>query len=135
MSRAAFLLLLIASVARANALDTFGFGPRSAAMAGAVTADARGQAAAFHNPAGVALGRDAEIALSYSYAGMALRINGADANVTTPRGTSLGVALPARLGPFTAAVGLALYLPDQFIARIQLVPATEPHFVQGRSSP
>ncbi len=125
----AVAIVLVAAPARANAPDTFGFGPRIAGMAGAGTAEARGQAAAFHNPAGVALTDDIEAAVSYSYAGMLLKLDGADANVTTPRGTSLGLALPARLGPVTAAFGLAVYLPDQFIARIQLVPSTEPHFV------
>ncbi len=120
--------MLAPAPAQANAPDTFGFGPRIAGLAGAGTAEARGQAAAFHNPAGVALSDDIEVGLAYSYAAMALDIDGRDANVTTPRGTSLGLALPAHLGPFTAAFGLAVYLPDQFIARIQLVPATEPHF-------
>ena len=129
MKRALALLIVLAPAwARANAPDTFGFGPRIAGLAGAGTAEARGQAAAFHNPAGVALTNDVEVALAYSYAGMALRIDGRDAQVTTPRGTSLGLALPVRLGPVTAAFGLAVYLPDQFIARIQLVPASEPHF-------
>ena len=123
------LLLVAPAVARANALDTFGFQPRIAGLAGAGTAEARGQAAAFHNPAGVALTDDIELGLAYSYAGMALQIDGRDANVTTPRGVSLGLALPAHVGPIVAAFGLALYLPDQFIARIQLVPANEPHFV------
>ncbi|MGZ3406761.1 MAG: OmpP1/FadL family transporter [Polyangia bacterium] len=130
MKRALALLLTIAApaLAHANAPDTFGFGPRIAGLAGAGTAEARGQAAAFHNPAGVALSDDIEAAIAYSYAGMALRIDGRDAAVTTPRGTSLGLSLPARLGPITAAFGLAVYLPDQFIARIHLVPASEPHF-------
>ncbi|HEX6836535.1 MAG TPA: hypothetical protein VF334_08170, partial [Polyangia bacterium] len=124
----ALVALLASTVAHANAPDTFGFSPRIAGLAGAGTAEARGQAAAFHNPAGVALTDDIEVGLAYSYAAMALQIDRRDANVTTPRGTSLGVALPAHVGPITAAFGLALYLPDQFIARIQLVPATEPHF-------
>jgi long-chain fatty acid transport protein len=124
----ALVSLLAAASAQANAPDTFGFGPRIAGMAGAGTAEARGQAAAFHNPAGVALTNDVEAAVAYSYGGMLLRIDGRDANVTAPRGTSLGLALPAHLGPITAAFGLAVYLPDQFIARIQLVPSTEPHF-------
>ena len=125
---AAVLAVAAARPAGANALDTFGFGPRAAAMAGAVTADARGPAAAFHNPAGVACTDDVQVALAYSYADMTLRLDGGDARVTTPRGTSLGLALPTHLGPVTAALGVALYLPDQFIFRIQLVPATEPHF-------
>jgi long-subunit fatty acid transport protein len=121
-------LVLAPAIARANAPDTFGFTPRIAGLAGAGTAEARGAAAAFHNPAGVALSDDIEALVAYSYAGMALQIDGRDANVTSPRGTSLGLSLPAHLGPFTAAFGVAVYLPDQFIARIQLVPATEPHF-------
>lgn len=130
MRSALFIAIVLApAAASANALDTFGFGPRAAAMAGAATASAHGQAAAFANPAGVALDDDVEVALAYSYAGMLLRIDGADARVTTPRGISLGLSLPAHIGPVTAAFGLALYLPDQFIARIQLVPSTEPHFV------
>ena len=125
---AAVAALAAAARARANAPDTFGFGPRMVGMAGAGTAEARGQEAAFHNPAGVALSDDIEAAIAYSYGAMALRIDGRDAGVTSPRGTSVGLALPAHLGPITAAFGVALYLPDQFIARIQLVPATEPHF-------
>ncbi|HXU68441.1 MAG TPA: hypothetical protein VN947_03890 [Polyangia bacterium] len=121
-------LALSPARAHANALDTFGFGPRAAGMAGAATSEARGQAAAWANPAGVALSDDIEAAASYSYAATALRIDGRDAGVTTPRGTSLGLSIPGHLGPFTGAFGVALYLPDQFIARIQLVPATEPHF-------
>jgi long-subunit fatty acid transport protein len=129
MKRALTLLMMLApALAYANAPDSFGFGPRIAGLAGAGTAEARGQAAAFHNPAGVALSNDIEAAIAYSYAGMALKIDGRDAGVTTPRGTSLGLSLPARLGPVTAAFGIAVYLPDQFIARIHLVPAAEPHF-------
>jgi hypothetical protein len=124
----AVALALAPALAHANAPDSFGFGPRIAGLAGAGTAAARGQEAAFHNPAGVADSDDIELGLAYSYAAMALELDGRAAGVTTPRGTSLGLALPARLGPVTAAFGLAVYLPDQFIARIQLVPASEPHF-------
>ncbi|HEX9104453.1 MAG TPA: hypothetical protein VF997_19715, partial [Polyangia bacterium] len=68
------LALLAPALARANAPDTFGFGPRIAGLAGAGTAEARGQAAAFHNPAGVALTDDIEVGLAYSYAAMALKL-------------------------------------------------------------
>src|SRR5262249_4501442 len=37
--------------------------------------------------------------------------------------------VPYRIGGVDTAFGIALYLPDQYIARIQLIPATEPHFV------
>src|SRR5581483_10235818 len=121
-------LLAFGNSARANALDTFGFSARAAGLSGAVCADARGWIGAHYNPAGVALTDDREVSIGYSYAFMGTTLNGADAQVTNPRGTSLGLALPLRLRSWTAALGLALYVPDQFVVRIQLAPATEPHF-------
>jgi adenylate cyclase len=122
-------LLLCAGPAWGNALDTFGFGPRASGMAGAVAADARGWAAAHHNPAGIALSDDVEAALGYSGAVMGLRLDGDDARVTSPHGVSIGLTLPLRLKSMTLAFGLALYMPDQFVVRIQLQPISEPHFL------
>src|SRR5262249_11695749 len=68
-------------------------------------------------------------AIGYGGAVMGLTIDGKDAKVTPARGISFGVALPLKLGSWTVALGFALYMPDQFVVRIQLVPATEPHFV------
>ena len=118
-----------ASTAHANALDTFGYSARAESMAGAQAADVRGYAAAHHNPAGVALTDDIEAAIGYGGGVMGLTINSSDAQVTSARGTSIGLAIPIKLGSATLAFGVALYVPDQFVARIQLVPATEPHFV------
>src|SRR5262249_11326129 len=50
--------------------------------------------------------------------------------VGSSRGLPSGGALPSRCGSAcTFAVGLAFYLPDQFIARIQTIPVSEPRFV------
>jgi long-subunit fatty acid transport protein len=122
------VLLLLPSLAWANALDTFGFSPRSTGMAGAMAAEARGYAAAHHNPAGIALVDDVEAALGYGGAVMGLHLNDLDAKVTSPHGISVGLTLPLHIKSATVALGLALYMPDQFVARIQLVPAGEPHF-------
>jgi long-chain fatty acid transport protein len=113
----------------ADPLDEFGFGSRGTAMAGALTAEARGAAAAHYNPAGTALARHPGVLLGYGLGAMGLELNGADARVLDARGGSFGLALPARVGEITTAFGFALYIPDQFLARIQLVPASEPHFV------
>jgi long-chain fatty acid transport protein len=121
-------LSLACATAHGNALDSFGFGPRATAMAGAQAADARGFVAAHHNPAGIALTDAVEAAVGYGGAVVGLTINGADARVTEPRGTSIGLAFPLKLRRMTVAFGLALYLPDQFVVRIQLQPASEPHF-------
>src|SRR5688572_9658819 len=61
---------------------------------------------------------------------MQLDVNGEDAQVLDAHGTSIGFAVPIDLGRgWTFGAGIALYLPDQFLARVQLIPATEPHFV------
>ncbi len=133
---AALLVLATASVATADPLDEFGFGARSAALAGAYTASGKGADAAHHNPAGLALADNAEVMLGYGYGNMRLRLSGRDAQVLNVRGSSLGAVIPIRLSDdVVVAPGLALYLPDQFVARIQLIPATEPHFVRLDNDP
>ena len=122
-------LELTPSVAGANAFDTFGASSRMEGMAGAGVAEASGWAAAHYNPAGVARADDVEAAVGYGYGVPRLTVDGADANVTTPRGTTLGLSVPIDLGWLRASFGLALYMPDQFLARIQIIPAEEPHFV------
>jgi long-subunit fatty acid transport protein len=126
------LALLAATVvggrADAEALDTFGFGARSAALAGAVAGGAIGYSAVPVNPGGLAFQDDIQGAVGWGYGVPALRLNGADAGVTAAHGTSIGLSIPIHFRSVTASFGVALYMPDQFVARIQLVPSTEPHF-------
>jgi long-subunit fatty acid transport protein len=126
---AAALALLASRGAAADPLDTFGFGARASGMAGAVTAASTGAAAAHANPAAVALAKHPELTLGWGYGAVALELDGRDAQLLDAHGTDVGLAIPFRIGSVSTAFGLALYLPDQFIARIQLIPATEPHFV------
>ena len=120
--------VLVPSAAQANALDEFGDGARAEGMAGTQAADARGHAATYHNPANIALTDDKEAAIGYGGAVTQLSLDHRDAHLTPARGITVGLAIPVKLGSWTIALGVSLYLPDQFIARIQLVPATEPHF-------
>lgn len=129
-------LVALAGTATADPLDEFGFGPRAAATAGSSSVTAFGADAAHVNPAGVALAPHPAVLIGYSYGAMRLDINGRDADVLDAHGTSLGMALPVKLGRgVRAAFGLALYLPDQFLARLQIIPPTEPHFVRLDNDP
>ncbi len=131
--RAAIALAALAVLVRgaaADPLDEFGFGAGAAGTAGAKTATASGPEAAHHNPAGVALGVDPALLVGWGYGVMNLEINGRDARMLDAHGTSIGLAVPVELGEgWRAGAGLALYLPDQFLARLQLIPTAEPHFV------
>lgn len=126
----ALCLLAAVRTADADPLDEFGFGSAAAGVAGARIATAVGPEAAHHNPAGVALGEHPAMMIGWGYGAMGLEINGRDAEVLDAHGTSIGLAIPVELGGgWRAGTGLALYLPDQFLARLQLIPAHEPHFV------
>jgi long-chain fatty acid transport protein len=125
-----FLAVLAWSApAAADPLDLFGFGADAAAQAGARTATATGAAAAHYDPAGAALAARPTALVGWGYGAMHLQIDGKDGDVLDAHGTSLGLAIPVHDGDWTYAGALGLYLPDHFLARIHLVPATEPHFV------
>ncbi len=132
-ARAALTVALAAATpatAAADPFDTFGFGAAASAQAGARTATAMGAEAAHHNPAGVAIGEHPAAMIGWGFGSMQLQINGEDARLLDAHGTSIGLAVPIALGGgWTAGGGVALYLPDQFLARVQLIPATEPHYV------
>lgn len=124
------IAIAVPSSALADPLDEFGAGSRAAGMAGSYVASAEGADAAHHNPAGIALAANPSLLLGYGYGAMQLSINGRDAEVLNAHGATIGAALPLRLSDdITVAAGLGLYLPDQFIARVQLIPPTEPHFI------
>lgn len=123
------LLCATGHLARADAFDRFGFGARAEALGGAMTAEASGVEAVFYNPAGVPRTEHVQALLGYGYGLTRLRLDGHDAGVAAPHGTTLGLAVPIELGALRAAFGLALYLPDRYLARIQATPPLEPHFV------
>ncbi len=116
--------------AAGDPLDEFGFGGAAAGTAGARTATATGPEAAHHNPAGIALGDEPTVMIGWGYGAMHLQLDGRPTDVLDAHGTSLGLAVPIRVSPTVRlGAGLALYLPDPFLARVQLRPLTEPNFV------
>ena len=72
-------VLLWASQALATVYDTFGFGPRAAAMGGAMTAEARDFTAVSYNPALLVERKDVDFGFSFQFNRMANDKTGADA--------------------------------------------------------
>ncbi|MEZ4402548.1 MAG: hypothetical protein R3B06_21170 [Kofleriaceae bacterium] len=123
-------LALAAPTAAADPFDQFGLGGAAGGQAGAVTATAVGATAAHHQPGALALARDPEVVIGWAAGWMGLTLDGRDAGVEAVHGTSLGLAIPVAVSDdVRLGAGLALYLPDQYLARIRIAPITEPRFV------
>ena len=119
-------LSLVASAARANPLDTFGFGSRGAAMGDAQAADASDFSANYYNPAGLALAHKFEISIGYFRATQDLYTNGQNNNVDPVAGLVGGIVLPGRILGLPVAFGLGLHLPDDRLSRVRSLPQDQP---------
>jgi len=129
MKRAAFLLAFtIAGAARANPLDTFGFGSRGTAMGDAQVADSSDFSANYYNPAGLARARDFQIAVGYFRATHQLETNGQDNHVDPVAGLVGGLVLPGRIFGVPIAFGLGLHVPDDRLSRVRDLPQTQPRW-------
>ena len=124
---------LLAGTAAADPLDELGFGAAATGMANARGAISGGVEAIHTNPAGLVDIESAETLVGWGYAHERLSINEQDAGVLDAHGTSFGLALPIRIQTVKLAAGIATYLPDQFLARLQFNPIAEPHYVRFQS--
>ena len=116
--------------AMADPLDETGTGAAGAAMAGARTAVATGAEAAHVNPAGMTRVDRPEVLVGWQYDVEHLELDGHAAGVSDAHGTTFGLAIPLALGDLRLAVGTMLYLPDQYLARLQVFPTGEPQYVR-----
>ncbi len=121
-------LLAISGAARANPLDTFGFGSRQTALAGAVSADVADFSANYYNPAGLARARGLELSIGYFRAQHYLQTNGRDNGVDPVRGLSGGIVAPGALLGIPFAFGLGLHLPDDRISRVRALRQEQPRW-------
>jgi len=124
---------LLAGTAAADPLDELGFGAAATGMANARGAISAGAEAIHTNPAGLVGIESAETLVGWGYAHERLSINEQDAGVLDAHGTSFGLALPIRIDTVKLAAGIATYLPDRFLARLQFNPIAEPHYVRFQS--
>lgn len=116
---------LAAPTARANPLDMYGLGARSASLAGAVSADVGDTSAVYYNPAGLSRLRGLRVDLGYFWAAPRLDLNGRDAQVAPSHGLVGGIATPGRLFGLPFAVGVAIHLPDDRLSQIRAIPQSE----------
>ena len=122
-------LLALAPVAEASVPDSYGFGSRSSAMAGAVTADAKDFSSGYYNPAGAAEAPGIEVAVGYMYNVQQLSVSGRDNDVDDVHGIVAGVVAPGELFGVPFGFTIGVHLPDDGIsyikARRQGVPRWE----------
>lgn len=123
------LVLTVAGTARAGVPDQYGFGSRSAGMAGAVTADAKDFSAGFYNPAGIVEAPGIELSLGYMYNVQNLRVGGLDNEVDDVHGIVFGLVAPGSILGVPFAFSVGVHLPDNGLsyinARRQGVPRWE----------
>ena len=143
-------LLIVAAVlfvalpqARASYLDIFGFSPRAAGMAGAMTAASVDYTATYYNPAALGERKVVQIGGGLQLAASALSITRENAssevaNVLPPAHIGLTVGISAPLGGFfkhRVALWLSLFLPLKNVVRIEALDPKTPHFFLYQSLP
>jgi hypothetical protein len=126
----ALVMLLVSTTAAADPLDELGFGAAATGMANARGAIAVGVEAIHSGPGGLALADRPELLLGWQIAHDRLQLDGQDAGLLDAHGTSFGLALPFRIRCARAAFGVAMYFPDQYLARVKFTQLGEPHYVR-----
>jgi long-chain fatty acid transport protein len=121
-------LALVPAIAHGNPVDMYGFGARSTALGGAVTAEVGDTSAVYYNPAGLARLRGLRVDVGYFHAAPRLSLNGRDTEVSPSRGLVAGIAAPGRVFGLPFALGLALHLPDDRISQVRAFPQPQPRW-------
>ena len=121
--------------AQANPLDAFGFGARSVAMGGAVTAQVSDVSANYYNPSGLTDAHRLRLDLGYALVSPELTMNGQNQGVDTSRGMQGGVIMPTTIGGRYLAFSIAVHLPDERVSRIRALPQRQPRWVLWDNRP
>lgn len=122
------LFALAPASALASPSEAYGFGSRESGMGGAVSAETRGFAANYYNPAALVRSRGLDVGVGYFHASHALEMNGKDNHVDPVRGVVGGLVVPGTLFDVPVAFGLALHLPDQRLSRVRSLPQEQPRW-------
>lgn len=135
MRRALLLVLALATTAKANPADTYGFGSRSTAMGGAVSASARDFSANYYNPSGLALARGTDLSVGYVRVDHHLSMNGVDSRADPVHGIVGGIVAPGSFGTLPFAFGIATLLNDERLSRARSTRQDEPRWVMYDNRP
>jgi long-subunit fatty acid transport protein len=112
----------------ANPVDTFGFGSRSTAMAGANVADVDDFSANYYNPAGLVSGKGLRIDVGYVHATHDLQLNGKNNHVDPFRALVFGVVAPGVVAGIPFAFGIGIHLPDDRVLRVRSLEQEQPRW-------
>lgn len=138
MKRSLLLLGLVLawpSLTHANPVEMVGFGTNAPARGNAMVASLDGLSASVYNPASGAFEDEIQLGFGYTYGRVAIDLDRRDPNILDVRAFWAAVVAPFDLGPAHFDFGLSLHLPDQFIVRLQSVPASEERAVLWDNSP
>ena len=114
------LSLALPAGAAASPQDLFGYGGRTMGLAMTGTSYAEGYEAVFANPAGLGAVRRRGLTVGFSGGGYQLAIDGERDALTSPRGMTIGFALPLPFGDVLEdrlVFGGAFYTPAEVLLR------------------
>jgi long-chain fatty acid transport protein len=120
--------VFVALPAFAGPAETFGFGSRSTALGGAVSADVTDISANFYNPAGLAGAKGLTFEAGYVRTFYDLRMNGKDNRVDPVRGLLFGLVAPGEVAGLPFAFGVGLHLPDDRVFRVRSLDQEQPRW-------
>jgi long-chain fatty acid transport protein len=124
----ALLIGVGSSPVSANPVDTIGFGSRSTAMAGAVSAHVSGPSANYYNPAGLVGGDGLRLSVGYQFSINDHSVNGVSSNLEPVRGINVGIAAPVEIAGVRVGFGLGLHLNDSRLSRTRSALITNPRW-------
>ena len=119
---------LAAKDLRANPVDTFGYGGRSTAMAGANVADVDDFSANYYNPAGLVASKGLRFDVGYVHAAHHLQMNGRDNQVDPLRAMEFGIVAPGKIAALPFAIGIGMHLPDDRVLRVRSLEQQQPRW-------
>lgn len=130
-----WLVLTVTEPSAASPAQSLGFGARGTSMAGAVSADVHDASAVFYNPAGLALGKGAELSVGYGALGYDLELGRTRTTLEPIVALEAGVVARGAIAGVPFAAALALDLPNGKLSKLSSFREGEPRWALYESTP